>query len=127
MKSATAYYLLLIYLASTCKPLSVWLSDVVAHLFFEQEHITTVHRQHGKNHVHYQVAKTAGEEDPAKGSAPVKVIDEIYLPVQYHFQAHRFRVGVSYNGYSSAYLPFISLSIQLPPPKALRPDVLLWV
>ncbi|MBE7170107.1 MAG: hypothetical protein INR73_05925 [Williamsia sp.] len=118
MKSATAYYLLLIYLAASCKPLTIWVSDLMAHAFFEQEHLTTMHHQQGKDHVHYQIAKTAGEDGQEKSTPLVKMTDDIYLPVQYRFPLYNHVGGINYNGFHSINLPFITLSIQLPPPKA---------
>lgn len=71
MQYPSAYYLLLLYITIACKPTIPLVQNVWAHTFYEQEHIATVHHQNGQNHVYYEAAKAANNED-RNGDKPAK-------------------------------------------------------
>ena len=48
------------------KPVLPYISDSINHIFFYAKHMATVHYENGKYHVHYETAKHAREEGPAK-------------------------------------------------------------
>jgi hypothetical protein len=84
LKSASAYYLLLIYIAAMCKPVLPVVKDVLAHAFWQESHTATVHQKSGEDHVHQEVKDMEGNHTddsgvPAKFTEPVSV----HLLMQY--------------------------------------------
>lgn len=78
MKSASAYYLLLFYITAMFKPLLPAVKDMMAHLFWKEQHINTIHHEHGKDHLHHELtdADNKNEADhnlPTLFSEPVSV------------------------------------------------------
>lgn len=78
MKSASAYYLLLFYITAMCKPVLPVAKDMLAHIFWEAQHISTVHHQNGKDHLHHELIDTSNKNktepaSPLKISEPVSV------------------------------------------------------
>lgn len=62
MKRITLYILLLSYSALMLKPVSPYISDTIAHIFYYTQHMATVHYENGKFHVHKEVIEAATEE-----------------------------------------------------------------
>lgn len=48
------------------KPVSPYISDTIAHVFYYAQHMATVHYENGKLHVHKEVIAQAKEEAAAK-------------------------------------------------------------
>jgi hypothetical protein len=71
MKHVSAYYLLLLYAVAICRPVFPLLNDVLAHAFWNAEHLVTVHAHQGTNHVHYELKEAAEKEnkEAVKGAA----------------------------------------------------------
>ncbi len=70
MKKIALYIILFSYTVIMIKPVSPYIADTVAHIFFYAQHMATVHYQNGKFHVHREVIdnakKTANQtESPA--------------------------------------------------------------
>lgn len=65
MKKQVAILLLCCYAIVLVRPVIPCISDLLAHTFWESEHITTVHYENGKYHMHLELKK-AGEESPVK-------------------------------------------------------------
>ncbi len=64
MKKIAAWALLVIYLNAAAQALLPWVSDLVAHVFFWQDHLEHVH--HGQVHSHHvglEMAATEHEND----------------------------------------------------------------
>lgn len=76
VKKLAAYYLLLLYAASVCKPLSVWFADVLAHSYAAHQHLGVVHHEEGTDHVHHQMGKAAKDDAPEQKSTAPKTVDE---------------------------------------------------
>jgi hypothetical protein len=53
-----AWLILICYSITLLKPALPVFADVLAHTFWEQQHLMTVHEEHGKFHIHYEVEQT---------------------------------------------------------------------
>ncbi len=63
MRNTTAYYLLIFYTFALCKPVVPLLIDKIAHIFWQTEHIASVHHHHGNHHTEQEIAASAHEEE----------------------------------------------------------------
>ena len=72
MKRITLYILLLSYSALMLKPVSPYISDTIAHIFYFAQHMATVHYENGKFHVHKEVIDVAKEEAAPKDQTSSK-------------------------------------------------------
>ncbi|MBI3719536.1 MAG: hypothetical protein HY252_13210 [Sphingobacteriales bacterium] len=82
MKQAAVYYLFLIYIMAMCKPILPLVNDMLAHTFYEAEHIATVHQQYGKNHLHNDL-KEASKENSNNNTAIVKASEPVSVHIFY--------------------------------------------
>lgn len=65
------------------RPAVPYLKDGLAHTFFYTQHITTVHVENGKEHVHYEIKKALNETEKTKslnGEKSESNIDVCILP-----------------------------------------------
>ncbi len=72
MKRIPLYILLLSYSALMLKPVSPYISDTIAHIFYFAQHMATVHYENGKFHVHKEVIAAAKEEAAPKDQTSSK-------------------------------------------------------
>ena len=73
MKKAALYILLFAYSTVMLKPVSPYISDAVAHIFYYTQHMATVHYENGKFHVHKEIADNAKkDESPKENPSPKK-------------------------------------------------------
>ncbi|HMU71966.1 MAG TPA: hypothetical protein PKD93_04470 [Ferruginibacter sp.] len=72
MKRIPLYILLLSYSALMLKPVSPYISDTIAHIFYYAQHMATVHYENGKFHVHKEVIDVAKEEAAPKDQTSSK-------------------------------------------------------
>lgn len=118
MRSAAAYYLILLYAAAVCKPFLPIVADFLAHTFQHGTHIETVHHKHGANHVHHELketAKAAGENTKAASlSEPVAL--HLPTPSDYNFLSTLLPLSKAHT-YSNSIRQSVS-EIPFPPPKA---------
>ena len=63
---------LLSYTLLIFNPVIPIFTDLIAHTFWEKEHIATEHRIYGKNHVQFEIAKSEKQPDQNKNSANSK-------------------------------------------------------
>lgn len=67
MKQVALYIVLACYSLLMLKPVTPYISDAIAHVFFYAQHMATVHYQDGKFHVHREVIdiakKTASDKE----------------------------------------------------------------
>ena len=63
MKRPILYLLLITYTAGIFKPVSPFVTDVIAHTFFYYKHVCTVHSVNGKNHVHHEFIHEAKKDN----------------------------------------------------------------
>ena len=64
-------------------------SDIVAHTFWEKQHLLTVHKENGKYHVHFQVLNMEKQaaKDKSSGSSKSNSDDQTHIVP---FSAHAF-------------------------------------
>ena len=77
MKKGITYLFLIVYTTVMLKPLAPYVSDVVAHIFWKYEHISTVHFEHGKYHTHYESLEAAAKRDPVPNSNLSKNVESV--------------------------------------------------
>ena len=120
MKTTVAYYLLLIYITAVCKPVLPLVNDLLAHTFWKTEHIITVHRENGKDHLHHELKKVSDQNNedansPAPKSAE-SVSVHILLQNNYDFS---YSATSEHKHLTSSYsLLSTFLELNTPPPKA---------
>jgi len=100
------------------KPVMPVFMDVLAHTFWEQQHLLTVHEVNGKFHVHNELVNSHQSDKDKQANSKSEVNE--YLPVTvsklFVYRAH-FYIKTMYNFYSCFY-PFSSLDKDNPPPEA---------
>ena len=121
VKSTTAFYLLIIYTLAVCKPVFPLLRDELAHIFWEADHIATVHHHHGELHAEEETATATHEEEKEKSPATSKVSEpvSIHVPVQSAFAAPQSVIVENIFGSGN------DKAISLPPGKRYPPPKLL--
>lgn len=84
MKKGLLYLLLIIYTLSIVRPTLPFVYNAVAHAFFYQHHIATVHKVNGKLHVHHEYIKESKKENSGNRSADFKKLipadEHLFLP-----------------------------------------------
>jgi len=110
-----ASYTLLIF-----NPVMPILADIVAHTFWEKEHLITVHKIYGANHVHAEIERAAHQPDKEKSTGNSKSNQEEYLhfvyKVLFNFSAGHF-IKRSYPPFKFSY-PVSYPDVDYPPPWA---------
>lgn len=66
MKRIALYIILLSYTAVILKPVTPYITDAVAHIFYYTEHMATVHYEDGNFHVHIEVMDNAKKTESQK-------------------------------------------------------------
>lgn len=106
-----AWAILFAYSLMLLKPAVPVFADVVAHTFWEQQHMLTVHEVHGKFHVHYESIKVSGQGGQQKhnGNIKAETEDQLYvLPaLAQHYIYFASVPGIIY--------PALLCSIAMPP------------
>ncbi len=59
LKKVLVYLMLTVYTFGLIKPVIPIINDVLAHTFFKNEHIATIHYENGKQHIHLELIKEA--------------------------------------------------------------------
>ena len=119
MKKGLLYLLLYIYALGVIKPTLPFVYDAVGHAFFYQQHITTVHKVNGKQHVHHEFIKEAKKENSGNNNAVVKKL----IPTDEHISALFFHKPPITDFGEKNFCPVMinftetSLSGNYPPPK----------
>ena len=102
------------------KPVSPYISDTVAHIFYYTQHMATVHYENGKLHVHKEIVDNAKKNEPAKESNSSKkensANDHISLQQKQVLQA--IALNKTYPITTSANLLSNYLAGDYPPPRA---------
>ena len=81
MKTIAAYYFLLFYTFALCKPILPLLQDELAHTFWIDEHLATVHHHHGDHHAEEEVAEAEHEENADQQPATTKISEPISVHI----------------------------------------------
>jgi len=118
MKTVPAYYLLLLYLVVICKPIIPVASDLIAHMFWKEQHISIVHHEKGKDHLHNELIDNNSEDSVPENSlkysepASVHLITETIPGFSYPFPFVITNSGLSCD------LLYHTKDIPIPPPKS---------
>lgn len=121
MKLTATYILLFFYTSAVFKPVVPYILDFIAHSFYHEHHMATVHHSYGKDHVHIEAEKAA-TEDGNHGEKPKhKDIEpfSVHIVFNTNFTLHNtFSIEENYSfNYLNIAHPF--LKINIPPPKFL--------
>lgn len=115
------YTLIGIYTFALIRPIIPVAKDMIAHIFFEIDHIATVHYENGKYHVHKELLKN-GEQPQTTNDAERSAFSELLFN---HLQNTLVQIPVVYaSGLLKEKPPLISFPVDLyfppnsPPPKA---------
>jgi hypothetical protein len=80
MMAKTAKFVLVCYILLMFKPVVPLLSDMIAHTFWEKQHLLLVHEVHGRFHIHQELANAGHQSDHEKSNES-KAETEVYLNV----------------------------------------------
>lgn len=90
MIKQVATLLLICYSVLLLRPLVPAVQDVMAHMFWNSEHMATVHYENGKYHVHIEISK--GEESSSHTSKSlIKTIE----PLNLHLATEKGLIGLA--------------------------------
>jgi len=115
-----SYVVLFAYVFFIFSPLIPLVSDIIAHTFWEKEHLQTAHHTYGKDHVGFEIVKAeklAGKED-ATNNQKNGLEDISHTPavnIQLHFPAEQI-LNQAYSLFRCANLASRQ-DIDYPPPR----------
>ena len=72
VKTFVLYILLFTYATNLVKPVLPYVSDAVAHVFWYTDHLSKVHYENGRYHVHLEALREAKKTDNPKAAIPGK-------------------------------------------------------
>lgn len=92
MKSIAAYFLIILYTLTLCKPILTLVQNEIAHTFWKAEHLATVRNHHGNYHIEEEVAEAAHEKENDKNHSSVKASEPVavHIPVQSIYDTHYY-------------------------------------
>ena len=120
MKFTIAYYLLLLYVSVMLKPVIPIISDALSHTFSAAEHIATVHKKYGNNHLQKSMQDSGSENDTDKNQNTTKSQESIPVHLSTETKNDALVMGVILNHHTLN--PHYNLSLvfilkDIPPPK----------
>lgn len=119
MNKGLLYLLLIIYTLGMVKPTLPFVYNAVAHAFFYQHHIATVHKVNGKLHVHHEFIKESKKENSGNRSADFKKLipadEHLFLPFYFILPASVFIAKA--NCHKVVNLLWRPIKGNFPPPK----------
>jgi hypothetical protein len=111
-----AWLTLVFYVLFIFKPIVPVLSDKIAHTFWEQYHLITVHGTYGNAHVDQEIEKSTKQADKEKSTKSTsEEYAHIISAVAYYFPSHHF-ISRSYSAFKVKY-PVSYSNIHYQPPK----------
>jgi hypothetical protein len=120
VKIAFAYCVLLTYIVAMFKPSLPVVKDTLAHLFWQMDHLATVHHHYGNDHVHHEIKKDATQSEEPQNNptskAPETVSTHLLSNVHYDFTRHYILENRFYSKMCSLQNPFLEISS--PPPRS---------
>lgn len=120
MKQIALYTILFAYCMVMLKPVTPYITDTIAHIFYKAKHIATVHYENGKYHVHKEVTATA-KKDAAQNQVPAAKKDNSTVEHIFLTQTVKFLPGPYKINYPALVTPHLISShpaTELPPPRA---------
>ena len=120
LKSATVYYLLLLYLTVLFRPLIPIMEDAWSHTFNMAEHLSTVHAHQSKNYLHAALANCAADLEGGKHQKSIQSESQITLHIYTPFFSITYYLNlikkpIHHFSYILFHLPIFLCK---PPPKA---------
>lgn len=121
MQKYLLYIVLFTYTSMMFKPVMPYLTDVVAHTLFYESHISTVHYEDGKLHVHKQVLKET--ENDQKSDKPLQLKKD--SPQNDHYKSdvaffiYALINSCTYSIFPPGAFPAQPIDILIPPPRFL--------
>ena len=95
--------------------------DVLAHTFWEQQHMLTVHEVNGKFHVHNELVQASHQSEKDKQAMGAKYVAGEYFPVAVACKiiaASMYYFEKTLYGCYKCFLPFSVYTTDSPPPQA---------
>ena len=119
MKKAALYILLFSYVMVMLKPVTPYISDLVAHTLYYSQHMATVHYENGKLHVHKEIVDNAKKDEPEK-QTPASKKDNSgneHISVLKTGELHHIKLTLKHTNPHSSSLTDIELLTDYPPPR----------
>jgi hypothetical protein len=93
--------------------------DIIAHFFWNAEHMVTVHHQHGDQHTEEEIARATHDEGHEKAPATSKISDpvSIHILLQDHCIVPCLSAGKSTYGIRVYQETSFVLAKRYPPPR----------
>jgi len=115
-----AWLILVAYTLLIFKPVMPVVIDVLAHTFWEQQHLLTVHEVNGKFHVHNELVNASHQSEKDKQSASGKYITDEYFPETRSviYAPQELYTDIDIFLFYSPFYPFSIRDIDNPPPEA---------
>ena len=120
MKKIALYIILFSYTTIMLNPVAPYITDMVAHSFYLNQHMATVHYENGKMHVHKEIVNNAKENQPAKELPASKKQNSAndHIGLQQKQFVHILHVIKSYQIPSAVSLRNNYMAAEYPPPRA---------
>lgn len=121
MKQVALYIILFSYTLVILKPVTPYISDAVAHVFFYAQHMATVHYQNGKFHVHREIIdnakKTASDKESESPSSKKQNSANDHIVLAQRHQVINLSSVKAYHILASSSLMYTNISGDYPPPR----------
>lgn len=118
MSKVFAYYFFLLYLSAIFKPVAPIVKDILAHSFWEMEHMATIHHHHGNDHTHVEIEKSLDQNKETPSATKSEEPVSVHLFLQKTFISYNHLVAKKeYRLYNSDLSESV-MQIITPPPKA---------
>lgn len=120
MKRIALYIILFSYTTVMLKPVSPYISDVVAHIFNYTQHMATVHYKNGNFHVHREVMDNAKKTGSQKELPSLKKENTAndHISVTQVKLVHSPTINTGHSFIQASPLLQNCLSADYPPPRA---------
>lgn len=112
-----AYCLLIIYFLAAYKPFMPVAADLLAHTFWEANHLESVHHQHGSHHLQSEINQAEKQDD--QNNLLIKFSEPVALHLSLEI-IYTFKQNVNQPSYLSPAiynLYHINIDCNYPPPK----------
>jgi hypothetical protein len=119
VKKQLAYLLLTLYVTVQVRPLAILAEDLLAHVFYEAQHMATVHYENGKYHIHADLEKASQDESASsepKNISFEKQNDQQSVPDKLIYSSEDFQFPPSHPLVEAPATDRGHLTITTPPP-----------
>jgi hypothetical protein len=86
------YILIGIYAFALLRPVMPVVNDAIAHIFFEMEHLATVHYENGKYHIHLELEQLAEDTNIPNETQQTLSFDSLF----YHLKTESVKMLFTY-------------------------------